>query len=582
MANSTRNTVPGHVPQTRFEAGLSAKPEAGLPAPALSVIPLGGVGEIGLNSTILEYGDEMVLIDCGLMFPDDEMLGVDIVIPDFSYLVQNRHKLKGIVITHGHEDHTGALPYLLKEINVPVYGTLLTLGLIKEKLIEHGLDDAVDLVTVKPRDKVEIGPFTFEFIRVTHSIVDGVGLGITTPVGRIVHTGDFKIDPTPVDNELMDFNLFSQYGRDGVMLFMSDSTNATQGGFTFSEKEVRRAFEDIFAKTKKRIIIASFASNIHRIQQAVDVAEMFGRKIILNGRSMVENAGIAMDLGYLKIPDGMLRRLEDLKNLKDDEVVVVTTGSQGEPMSALNRMAMDEHKFIKIKPGDTVIISAKIIPGNEKSISRIINHLFMRGADVKYEKTSEIHVSGHASKEELKLMLNMIRPKYFIPVHGEHRHLISHANLAKKVGIPDENIFVLKDGDVMEFDGTGARRAGFVSAGRVFIDGKGIGDVGDEVLRDRMRLAHDGVVICIIGLEKLTGKVVSGPEIVSRGFIFEDASPELMLEVKDMVDDLLVAMTPETKSEVGLVQNAVRAALKKFIKKRMNRLPMILPIVMEI
>ncbi len=580
MANSTRNKASGQRAQTRFEAGLSAEPEAGLPA--LSVIPLGGVGEIGLNSTILEYGEEMVLIDCGLMFPDDEMLGVDIVIPDFSYLVQNRHKLKGIVITHGHEDHTGALPYLLKDINVPVYGTMLTLGLIREKLVEHGLDDAVDLVTVKPRDVVEIGPFIFEFIRVTHSIVDGVGLGITTPVGRIVHTGDFKIDPTPVDNELMDFNLFSQYGRDGVLLLMSDSTNATQGGFTFSEKEVRRAFEDIFAKTKKRIIIASFASNIHRIQQAVDVAEMFGRKIILNGRSMVENAGIAMDLGYLKIPDGMLRRLEDLKNLKDDEVVVITTGSQGEPMSALNRMAMDEHKFIKIKPGDTVIISAKIIPGNEKSISRIINHLFMRGADVKYEKTSEIHVSGHASKEELKLMLNMIRPKYFIPVHGEHRHLISHANLARKVGIPDDNIFVLKDGDTMEFDGTGARKAGFVSAGRVFIDGKGIGDVGDEVLRDRMRLAHDGVVICIIGLEKHTGKIVSGPEIVSRGFIFEDASPELMLEVKDMVDDLLLAMTPETKSEVGLVQNAVRAALKKFIKKRMNRLPMILPIVMEI
>ncbi len=571
MADFTQNKAPGHALKTRYEAGLP-----------VSVIPLGGVGEIGLNSTILEYGNEMALIDCGLMFPDDEMLGVDIVIPDFSYLAQNRHKLKGIVITHGHEDHTGALPYLLKEINVPVYGTLLTLGLIKEKLVEHGLDDAVELVTVKPRDKVQIGPFTFEFIRVTHSIVDGVGLGITTPAGRIVHTGDFKIDPTPVDNELMDFNLFSQYGRDGVMCLMSDSTNATQGGFTFSEKEVRRAFEDIFAKTKKRIIIASFASNIHRIQQAVDVAAMFGRKIILNGRSMVENAGIASDLGYLKIPDGMLRRLEDLKNLKDEEVVVITTGSQGEPMSALNRMAMDEHKFIKIKPGDTVIISAKIIPGNEKSINRIINHLFMRGADVKYEKTSEIHVSGHASKEELKLMLNMIRPKYFIPVHGEYRHLISHANLARKVGIPDENIFVLKDGDVMEFNGAGARKAGFVSAGRVFIDGKGIGDVGDEVLRDRMRLAHDGVVICIIGLEKLTGKVVSGPDIISRGFIFEDASSELMIEVKDVVDDLLLAMTPETKAEVGLVRNAVRAALKKFIKKRMNRLPMILPIVMEI
>ena len=380
-----------------------APPASGRPAPrpdapVLSVIPLGGVGEIGLNSTILEYGDDIVLIDCGLMFPDDEMLGVDIVIPDFAYLIENRHKLRAVVITHGHEDHTGALPYLLKEINVPVYGTLLTLGLIKEKLIEHELDQKVELIPVKPRDVVDIGPFKIEFIRVTHSIVDGVGLGITTPVGRIVHTGDFKIDPTPVDNQLMDLGLFSQYGMDGVLLLMSDSTNATVGGFTFSEKEVRRAFEDIFAKTKKRIIIASFASNIHRIQQAVDVAEMFGRKIILNGRSMVANARIAADLGYLKIPDGMWRRLEDLKDLKDEEVVIITTGSQGEPMSAMSRIAMNEHKQIKIRPGDTVIISAKIIPGNEKSINRIINHLFMRGADVKYEKTSEIHVSGHAEQ----------------------------------------------------------------------------------------------------------------------------------------------------------------------------------------
>ena len=560
----------------------SGTPAPGPDAPVLSVIPLGGVGEIGLNSTILEYGDDIVLIDCGLMFPDDEMLGVDIVIPDFAYLIENRHKLRAVVITHGHEDHTGALPYLLKEINVPVYGTLLTLGLIKEKLIEHELDQKVELIPVKPRDVVDIGPFKIQFIRVTHSIVDGVGLGITTPVGRIVHTGDFKIDPTPVDNQLMDLGLFSQYGMDGVLLLMSDSTNATVGGFTFSEKEVRRAFEDIFAKTKKRIIIASFASNIHRIQQAVDVAEMFGRKIILNGRSMVANARIAADLGYLKIPDGMSRRLEDLKDLKDEEVVIITTGSQGEPMSAMSRIAMNEHKQVKIRPGDTVIISAKIIPGNEKSINRIINHLFMRGADVKYEKTSEIHVSGHASKEELKLMLNMIKPRYFIPVHGEYRHLISHANLGRKVGIPEENIFILKDGDVMEFDGESARKAGFIAAGRVFIDGKGIGDVGDEVLRDRMRLAHDGVVICIIGLEKLTGKVVTGPDIISRGFIFEDASSELMLEVKDVVDDLLLIMTPEIKAEMQLVQNAVRGALKKFIKKRMNRLPMILPIVMEI
>ncbi|MBI5189231.1 MAG: ribonuclease J [Nitrospirae bacterium] len=551
-------------------------------APALSVIPLGGIGEIGLNSTLLEFGDDMMMVDCGLMFPDEEMLGVDIVIPDFSYVLENRDKLRGICITHGHEDHTGALPYLLKELDVPVYGTMLTLGLIQEKLKEHEFGHKVRLVPVKPRDMVELGCFKVEFIRVTHSIVDGVGLGIGTPVGNVIHTGDFKIDPTPVDGELLDFNLFSEYGRRGVLLLMSDSTNATKGGFTFSEKEVRRAFEDIFIKAKKRIIIATFASNIHRIQQAVDVAAMFGRKIILNGRSMVNNARIAADLGYLHIPDGMWMQLEDLKNMKDEDVVIITTGSQGEPMSAMSRMAMDEHKQIKVKKGDTVIISAKIIPGNEKSIARIINHLFMRGADVIYEKTSEIHVSGHASKEELKLMLNIVKPKFFIPVHGEYRHLISHAKLGAKVGIPEENIFVIKDGEVVEFTEDTARRAGFVNAGRVFIDGKGVGDVGDVVLRDRMRLAHDGIVIVILGIEKLTGKLVTGPDIISRGFVFEDASQELLLDVKDVVTEVLFMMPAESKSEWSLVQTKVRSSLKKFIKKRMDRLPMIMPIIIEI
>ncbi|MBI5696744.1 MAG: ribonuclease J [Nitrospirae bacterium] len=551
-------------------------------APALSVIPLGGIGEIGLNSTLLEFGDDMMMVDCGLMFPDEEMLGVDIVIPDFSYVLENRDKLRGICITHGHEDHTGALPYLLKELDVPVYGTMLTLGLIQEKLKEHEFDHKVRLIPVKPRDTVELGVFKVEFIRVTHSIVDGVGLGIGTPVGNVIHTGDFKIDPTPVDGELLDFNLFSEYGRRGVLLLMSDSTNATKGGFTFSEKEVRRAFEDIFIKAKKRIIIATFASNIHRIQQAVDVAQMFGRKIILNGRSMVNNARIAADLGYLHIQDGMWMQLEDLKNMKDEDVVIITTGSQGEPMSAMSRMAMDEHKQIKVKKGDTVIISAKIIPGNEKSIARIINHLFMRGADVIYEKTSEIHVSGHASKEELKLMLNIVKPKFFIPVHGEYRHLISHAKLGAKVGIPEENIFVIKDGEVVEFTEDTARRAGFVNAGRVFIDGKGVGDVGDVVLRDRMRLAHDGIVIVILGIEKLTGKLVTGPDIISRGFVFEDASQELLLDVKDVVTEVLFMMPAESKSEWSLVQTKVRSSLKKFIKKRMDRLPMIMPIIIEI
>jgi len=548
----------------------------------LSVIPLGGLGEIGMNSTVIEYGDDMFLIDCGIMFPDDDMLGVDVVIPDFSYVLANRDKLKGIVITHGHEDHTGALPYLLRDVNVPVYGTKLTLGLIRHKLKEHRLDEKVELVTVAPRDVVSIGVFSIEFIRVTHSIVDGVGLGITTPIGRVVHTGDFKVDPTPVDGEVMDFNLFTEYGRKGTLLMLSDSTNATKGGFTFSEKEVRRAFEDIFAKAKRRVIMATFASNIHRVQQAIDVAEMFGRKVILNGRSMVENSRIANELGYLRIPDGMLRKIDHLSNIPDDEVLIVTTGSQGEPMSAMSRMAMDEHKQIKVRPGDTVIISAKIIPGNEKSIARIINHLMMRGADVIYEKTSEIHVSGHASKEELKLMLNLVRPKFFVPVHGEFRHLISHANLAKKVGVQEDNIFVMNDGDVLEVSEDEAGVRGTVESGRVFIDGKGFGDVDDEVLRDRMRLAHDGIVVVIVGIEKKTGHVVSGPDIISRGFVFEDVSQELMDEARDAVVSALRDMPAEAKSELAEVQTKVRSSLKKFIKKRMERWPMIVPVVMEI
>ena len=395
----------------------------------LSVIPLGGVEEIGLNMTVLEYGNDIIVIDAGLMFPEEDMLGVDFVIPEFSYLLANREKIKGIIITHGHEDHTGALPFLLKEIDIPVYGTPLTLGLVKEKLREHNLEKA-QLVSVRPRETVQLGVFSVEFVRVTHSIVDGVGLGIKTPRGLVVHTGDFKLDPTPVDGQLMDFHKFSEYGEQGTLLLLSDSTNAEKGGFTYSEKEVRRAFEDIFSQTTGRIIIATFASNIHRIQQAIDVAVKYGRKIILCGKSIVSNAQIALDLGYLSIPQNTWLTLEDLKNLEDNEVVIITTGSQGEPMSVMSRIATNEHKVIKIKEGDTVVFSAKMIPGNERSIGRIINHLFRQGANVVYEKVSEVHVSGHASKEELKLMLNLVRPKYFMPVHGEYRHLVYHSLLA--------------------------------------------------------------------------------------------------------------------------------------------------------
>ena len=547
----------------------------------LSVIPLGGLEEIGMNMTILEYGDDMIIIDAGLMFPKEDMLGVDFVIPDFSYVLENREKLRGIILTHGHEDHTGALPFLLKSVNVPVYGTPLTLGLVKEKLKEHKLDN-VELISKMPREIIDLGVFSIEFIRVTHSIVDGVGFGIKTPVGNLVHTGDFKLDPTPVDGQLMDFHRFSEYGERGTVLLLSDSTNAEKGGFTFSEKEVRRAFEDIFAKSKGRIIIATFASNIHRIQQAIDVAVMFNRKVVLSGKSMISNAQIALDLGYLRIPENTWLKLEDMKNLNDNEVVLITTGSQGEPMSVLSRIAIDEHKNIKIKEGDVVILSAKIIPGNENSIGSIINHLFRRGANVIYEKVSEIHVSGHASKEELKLMLNLVKPKYFMPVHGEFRHKVYHARLAEKTGVEKSNIFLLENGDVLEVTDDTAGINGKVTSGRIFVDGKGVGDVEDMVLRDRRKLAHDGIVIVIMAIERLTGNIVSGPDIISRGFIFEDVSQEIINYVKELVYTTVKDLDSELIADKSLVQAKIRSVLKKYLRNTMDRKPMIMPIIYEV
>lgn len=547
----------------------------------LSVIPLGGVEEIGMNMTVLEYGEDMIIIDAGLMFPEEDMLGIDFVIPDFTYILENREKVRGIVLSHGHEDHTGALPFLLRELNVPVYGTPLTLGLVREKLREHNLEH-IELNSVLPREVVTLGVFEVEFIRVTHSIVDGVGFGIKTPVGLIVHTGDFKLDPTPVDGQLMDFHKFSEYGENGTVLLMSDSTNAEKGGFTFSEKEVRRAFEDIFATAKGRIIIATFASNIHRIQQVIDVAVMFGRKVVLSGKSVIANTQIALDLGYLKIPQNTWMRLDELKNFPDNEVVVITTGSQGEPMSVLSRIATDEHKSIKVKEGDIVILSAKMIPGNEQSIGRIINHLFRRGADVIYEKVSEIHVSGHASKEELKLMLNLVKPKYFMPVHGEFRHKIYHARLAEKTGIPKSNIFILDDGEVLEISEGSVAKGGEVTSGRIYVDGKGVGDVEDMVLRDRRRLAHDGIVLVLIGIEKLTGNIVSGPDIISRGFVFEDASQETITDVKELVVNTMKELDSEIIADKSLIQAKIRSVLKKYLRNTMERKPMIMPIIFEV
>ena len=549
----------------------------------LSVIPLGGVEEIGLNMTVFEYNQDIIVIDAGLMFPDEDVLGVDFVIPDFSYLINNREKIRAVILTHGHEDHTGALPFLLKEIAVPVYGTPLTLGLVKEKLREHNLEDR-ELISVMPRDIVAIGVFSVEFVRVTHSIVDGVGLGITTPVGLVVHTGDFKLDPTPVDGQLMDFRRFAEYGERGTLLLLSDSTNAEKGGFTYSEKEVRRAFEDIFSNTQGRIVIATFASNIHRIQQAIDVAFKYGRKVILCGKSIVSNAQIALSLGYLRIPQETWLKLEDLTKLQDHEVVIITTGSQGEPMSVLSRIATDEHKHIKIKDGDTVILSAKMIPGNERPIGKIINHLFRRGANVIYEKVSEVHVSGHASKEELKLMLNLIKPKYFMPVHGEYRHLIYHSMLAKKTDIPKENIFIMNNGDILEITDKEARKNGNVNTGRTFIDGKGggIGDVEEVVLRDRLRLAHDGIVLILLAIAKPSGTIISGPEIISRGFVFEDASQEIINNVKDLIANTIKGLEREVISDSSLLKAKLRSTLKKYLRDTMDRRPMIMPIIIEV
>lgn len=547
----------------------------------LRVIPMGGLEEIGMNMSLLEYGDDIVVIDAGLMFPDESMLGVDFAIPDYSYLRERASKIRAFVITHGHEDHTGALPFILKDIKVPVYGTALTLALIREKLKEYRVDD-VPLFAVKPRDKVGLGAFTVEFIRVTHSIVDGVGLGIETPVGLIVHTGDFKVDPTPVDGELMDFHKFTEYGERGVLLMMSDSTNAEKGGFTFSEKEVRRSFEDIFAKSKGRIIIATFASNIHRIQQAIDVAHQFSRHVAISGKSIVNNANIASNLGYLSIPEGTLIRFETINDYPDDKIVVLTTGSQGEPMSVLSRIATNEHKILKIKEGDTVILSAKVIPGNERSIGRIINHLMRRGADVIYEKVSEIHVSGHASKEELKLMINLVRPRYFMPIHGEYRHLRYHARLAEKSGIPKDRIFILEDGEILEIDEHRAYRAGKLNISKVFVDGKDLGGVEDMVLRDRRVLAEDGIVIVLLTIERMTRRIVSGPEIITRGFILEDASTELLTGAKDALTNTLQELEEDIMGDLTLVQARLGSTIRRYIRSRIDRRPLIMPIVMDV
>jgi ribonuclease J len=551
------------------------------PTTALQIIPLGGLGEIGMNMMAYACGEDIIVVDCGLMFPEPYMLGIDYVIPDISWLRDRAENVRAICLTHGHEDHIGALPFVLQELNVPIYGTALTLGFVNEKLKEYKLDDRVSLRVVKPRDTVVLGCFSVEFLRVAHSVVDGCALAMTTPEGVVIHTGDFKIDQTPVDGELTDLPSFARYGEQGVLALLSDSTNVEREGFTLSEKSVGEAFDEIFPTCQGRIIVAAFSSSIHRVQQVADAAVRCGRKILLNGRSMVANVRIARQLGYLHIPDDVFMDLKELPYAPREQVCMITTGSQGEPRSSLIRIAMDDHKQIKLEQGDTVILSSRVIPGNERTISELINHLYRRGAEVFHEKTSEVHVSGHACQEELKLMLNLVRPRFFIPIHGEYRHLMVHSKLAQKTGIPEERCILATNGDVVSFYSDTAAIVEKVESGRVFVDGKGVGDVGNVVLRDRKHLSEDGMVVIIIGMNKTTGEIIYGPDIVSRGFVFEDESQEYLETARCIVVEALNELSEEMRCDSEEVNTTVRQALRRFFKKTIERRPVILPMIME-
>lgn len=547
----------------------------------IQIIPLGGLGEIGKNMTVFRYGDDIILIDAGLMFPEDDMLGIDLVIPDFTYLVENKDKVKGIFLTHGHEDHIGALPYVLKQIDVPVYGTALTLGILQGRLKENGVNSS-KLHVIKPGDKISAGSFKLDFIRVNHSIPDAVAIAINTPIGTLIHTGDFKIDHTPVDGQVTEFSKFAEYGDRGVLALMADSTNAERPGFTPSERMVGKTFDDEFRYAKNRIIVATFSSNVHRIQQVIDAAVKYERKVAVIGRSMVNVVGIATELGYLKAPDGVLIDIDETRNYTADKIVIITTGSQGEPMSALTRMAMNDHKKVDIMPGDTVIISATPIPGNEKLVSRTIDHLYKLGADVIYEKSNGVHVSGHASQEEIKLMHNLVRPKFFIPVHGEFRHLIKHASLAQSLGMPKENIVIAENGSVIELTRNSVGISGKIPSGKVLVDGLGVGDVGNIVLRDRRQLSQDGIMIVVVTIDKESCHVVSGPDIVSRGFVYVREAEGLMDDARDRVQAALEHCEENGVSEWSAIKSTVRESLGRFLYEKTRRRPMILPIIMEI
>ncbi|MDD5559155.1 ribonuclease J [Candidatus Methylomirabilis sp.] len=546
------------------------------------IIPLGGLGEIGLNMMVVEAADDLLVIDAGLMFPDEEMFGIDHVIPDMSYLLTHREKVRAVLLTHGHEDHTGALPYLLSKIKAPVYGTRLSLGLAAEKLKEANLLSDADLKPVRPRDRLQFGLFEVEFLQVCHSIPDGVALAIRTPGGIIVHTGDFKFDQSPVDLQLTDYRRLAELGDGGVLALLSDSTNAGRDGFTPSEQVVGQAFDAIFREAQGRVIVACFASNIHRVQQILDAAAAMGKRVAVCGKSMVANTRIAGELGCLRIPDDTLVSLDELERLPVARRVIVTTGSQGEPLSAIARMAAAEHKQVQVSPGDTVVFSARVIPGNEKSIARTINGLYRQGARVITEEVAGVHVSGHASREELKLMLNLIRPTFFVPIHGEYRHLHLHAQLAREVGVSEARTLVIDDGDVLELNSGNAGVVGRAPVGRIFVDGKGIGDVGDAVIRDRQRLAEEGVVVVVLAVDQQCGKLVTGPRIICSGFVHAQDSKALADGIKTLVCSVLESASEADRTDPRLMEQRIKTAVKKQLQKEIERRPMILSVIMEV
>jgi len=551
----------------------------------LQVVPLGGLGEFGMNMTAIRYGNDMIVVDSGMMFPEPELLGVDLVMPDISFLKENQEQVRALILTHGHEDHIGAVPYFLSDIDVPVYGTAFTLALVERRLEEHELDQEPRFITVKPLEIVQIGPFKIEFVHVTHSIVSSLALAITTPLGVIIHTGDFKVDPTPTDNELFDLHTLADYGKRGVLLLLSDSTNSDRPGYSESERAVRPRMEEIFNRAERRVVVSCFSSSIHRIQLVLDLAEEYGRSVAVIGRSMVSVTEIAHSLGLLSIPDGILLRPQDAMNLAPDKVAFLISGTQGEPMSALSRVAVDNHKHVSVEQGDTVVLSARIIPGNEKAIFRMIDHMARRGADVLYGNMSPpLHVSGHASVEEMKLVLNLVRPRYFMPIHGEFRQLSKHARLAEHLRFAGlEESFVMESGDILEIDHHGARKNGKVQVGRVCIDSGSVDDVVQEVvIRDRRHLSEDGIVLPIIAINRHSGRIENLPEIVSRGFAVAEEGPEFLEKARQVVAKTLEGSNQEEKTDWGVMKEKIRADLKRYIVKETSRRPLIMPVILEV